>query len=37
MMEGIQDEDTPELFVHEGLNPENLVIVKPQTEEVFDV
>jgi hypothetical protein len=29
MMEGIQEEDTPELFIHEGVNPEDLVIVKP--------
>lgn len=33
MLEGIQEEDTPELFVHEGLNPEDLVIVRPQSEE----
>ncbi len=31
MMEGISEEDTPELFVHERLNPKDLVIVKPQT------
>ncbi len=33
MMEGIQEEDTPELFVHEGLKPKDLVIVRPQFEE----
>ncbi|TGN03492.1 CHAT domain-containing protein [Leptospira dzoumogneensis] len=29
MMEGIPEENTPELFVHEGVNSEELVIVKP--------
>jgi hypothetical protein len=33
MMEGIPEEDTPELFVHDGLEPEELVIVKPHGEE----
>jgi len=33
MMEGIPEEDTPELFVHDGLEPEELVIVKPHDEE----
>ena len=32
MMEGIKEEDTPELFVREGLNPEDLVIVNPKVE-----
>ena len=31
MMEGIKEEETPELFVHEGLNPEDLVLVKPKS------
>ncbi|NWQ44687.1 hypothetical protein MLOOGBEN_28840 [Bacillus sp. EB106-08-02-XG196] len=29
MLEGISEEDTPELFVKEGLNPDELIIVKP--------
>lgn len=29
MLEGIREEDTPELFVHEGFNPAEMVIVKP--------
>lgn len=29
MLEGIKEEDTPELFVHDGINPEELIIVKP--------
>lgn len=33
MMEGIQEEDTPELFVHEGLNPEDLILVRPAVDE----
>ena len=34
MMEGIPEEDTPELFVHDGLEPEELVIVRPQNDEL---
>lgn len=30
MLEGIPEEDTPELYVREGLNPNELIIVKPQ-------
>ena len=37
MMEAVQEEDTPQLFVHEGLDPEDLVIVRPQAEEHFEV
>lgn len=33
MMEGIPEEDTPELFLHDGLDPEMLVIVRPNIEE----
>lgn len=33
MMEGIPEENTPELFVHEGLDPEALIIVRPNLEE----
>lgn len=33
MLEGIEEENTPELFVHDGLDPDNLIIVKPQIEE----
>ena len=29
MMEGIKEENTPELFVKEGLNADELIIVKP--------
>ena len=28
-MEGIKEENTPELFVKEGLNADELIIVKP--------
>jgi hypothetical protein len=31
MMENIPEEDTPELFIHNGLNAYELVIVKPPT------
>lgn len=37
MMEGIHEEDTPELFIHQGLNPEDIVIVKPQLEECSEL
>lgn len=33
MAEGIKEEDTPELFVHKGLNSEDLVIVNPNIED----
>jgi len=33
MMEGIREEDTPELFVHNGFDSEKLVIVRPNIEE----
>jgi CHAT domain-containing protein len=33
MMEGIPEEDTPELFVHNGVDSEKLVIVRPNIEE----
>ncbi len=29
MLEGIPEEDTPELYVKDGLNPDELIIVKP--------
>ncbi len=29
MLEGIKEEDTPELFTQEGLDPEEIIIVKP--------
>ncbi len=29
MLEGIPEQDTPELFIHAGLDPDMLVIVKP--------
>lgn len=29
MMEGIEEEDTPELFVADGLTPEQIVLVRP--------
>ena len=29
MMEGLNEENTPELFVQEGLDPNNLIIVRP--------
>jgi hypothetical protein len=32
MLEGIPEEDTPELFIHEGLNTKDIVIVKPKDE-----
>lgn len=34
MMENIQEEDTPELFVRDDLNADELVIVKPPSDEV---
>lgn len=30
MLEDINEEETPELFIKEGINPEDLVIVKPK-------
>ena len=30
MMENISEQDTPELFIHNGLNAEEIVIVKPK-------
>lgn len=33
MLEGIPEQDTPELFIHEGLDPDALVIVKPKAPE----
>lgn len=33
MMENIPEKETPELFTRDGLEPENLVIVKPQNDE----
>jgi len=30
MLEGIMEEDTPELFIQEGIDSENLIIVKPE-------
>jgi len=29
MMEGIPEESTPELFIHDGIDPHGIVIVKP--------
>ena len=29
LLEGIGEENTPELFVAEGVNPEDLIIVNP--------
>jgi len=31
MMEGLKEEDTPELFVQEGLDSNELIIVRPET------
>lgn len=36
MMEGIDEEDTPELFVKVGLDPKELIIVKPQGENLVE-
>lgn len=33
MMEGIDEENTPELFIKAGLDPNELIIVKPQNED----
>jgi hypothetical protein len=33
MMEGLREEDTPELFVQEGLDSKELIIVRPATSE----
>lgn len=33
MMEGIKEENTPELFVHNDMDPDELIIVKPQLED----
>ena len=30
MLEGIPEQDTPELFIHEGLNAKDIIIVKPK-------
>lgn len=30
MMEGLNEESTPELFIQEGLDPNNLIIVRPE-------
>lgn len=30
MMEGIQEENTPELFIKEGLNENEIVLVRPE-------
>ena len=30
MMEGLNEENTPELFVQEGLNSDDLIIVRPE-------
>ena len=32
MLEGINEEDTPELFVHEGVLADEIIIVKPSEE-----
>ena len=32
MLEGITEEETPELFIHDGLDSKNIVIVKPKEE-----
>jgi hypothetical protein len=32
MLEGIPEQDTPELFIHEGLEAKDIVIVKPKDE-----
>jgi|LSQX01.2.fsa_nt_gb predicted nucleic acid-binding Zn-ribbon protein len=32
MLEGIPEQDTPELFIHEGLNAKDIIIVKPKIE-----
>tara|TARA_R110002050_G_scaffold95106_4_gene197989 strand:+ start:9115 stop:10173 length:1059 start_codon:yes stop_codon:yes gene_type:complete len=32
MLEGIPEQDTPELFIHEGLDPKDIIIVKPKIE-----
>ena len=37
MMEDIPEEDTPELFLKEGVIAEDMIIVQPQIEEVLDV
>lgn len=29
MLEGIREEDTPELYVKDGIDPDELIIVKP--------
>ena len=36
MMEGIDEENTPELFVKVGIDPKKLIIVKPQSEDVAE-
>jgi hypothetical protein len=33
MLEGIPEENTPALFVKDGLDPENIIIVKPPSDE----
>jgi hypothetical protein len=33
MMEGLREEDTPELFVQEDLDSKELIIVRPATSE----
>jgi hypothetical protein len=35
MLEGIPEEGTPELFVMEGLDPDELVLVKPESEDIL--
>lgn len=31
MMEGIPEENTPELFIKEGLNANDIILVNPKT------
>ena len=31
MMEGLDEEDTPELFVQDGLDANDLIIVRPES------
>lgn len=33
MMEGIPEENTPELFIQDGLNSDEIIIVRPESEE----
>jgi len=35
MLEGIEEENTPELFIRPGLNPDEIILVQPNQNKNF--